>query len=294
VSQTFSFVNAGSNDYLLAAGDTGAQGNGENLVVDTYLPVNDDIIGNYRPGGNGSQSTGNWDIGANQRVSATVVNLISFTATEYKEGVYLRWQTGYEADNLGFHVYREGSDRQLYLLTPEMIAGSALLAGSKTVMTAGRHYEWWDTSVTGGAQASEQKYWIEDVDLSGKRTMHGPAYPEWSDGPLPGNASAELLSKFYMTVQGCYKDYQRAQALRDELSQTGQTVQAGQQIEQSALAETEGPEGPYGGDGQNEAASGLLSELASESAGPRGQDAIMTPHDDPMVYCLQGRSKDQC
>ena len=58
----------------------------------------------------------------------TVVKLTSFKATRYPEGTLLEWKTGYEVDNLGFHVYRE-ENGQLVRLTPEPVAGSALLAG---------------------------------------------------------------------------------------------------------------------------------------------------------------------
>lgn len=37
----------------------------------------------------------------------TAVNLISFAAANYDGEVLLRWRTGYEVDNMGFHVYRE-------------------------------------------------------------------------------------------------------------------------------------------------------------------------------------------
>ena len=33
--------------------------------------------------------------------------LLSFDATRYDRGVLLQWRTGYELDNLGFHLYRE-------------------------------------------------------------------------------------------------------------------------------------------------------------------------------------------
>lgn len=75
----------------------------------------------------------------------TAVALISFTATEYSSGILLQWKTGYEVDNLGFHVYREEGGN-LYRLTPELVAGSALLAGSGTHLTSGHSYQWWDFS----------------------------------------------------------------------------------------------------------------------------------------------------
>jgi len=77
----------------------------------------------------------------------TLVHLISFNAKQYGDHVKVEWRTGYEVDNLGFHVYREENGQRVRL-TPEPVAGSALLAGSRTALTAGHHYHWWDTSLS--------------------------------------------------------------------------------------------------------------------------------------------------
>ncbi len=76
----------------------------------------------------------------------------------------LRWRTGHEVSNLGFHVYRDG-----VRVTESLIAGSALLAGPQTALTAGNAYTWFDAA---GTAAST--YTIEDVDLNGTKTVHGP------------------------------------------------------------------------------------------------------------------------
>ena len=79
-------------------------------------------------------------------------------------GVLLTWQTGYEVSNLGFHVYRDG-----VRMTPSPIAGSALLAGARTVLTAGQAYRWVDEEGT-----ASSTYTLEDLDLDGTKTVHGP------------------------------------------------------------------------------------------------------------------------
>jgi hypothetical protein len=58
----------------------------------------------------------------------TAVALVSLDATAHPgRGVLVSWRTGYEVDNLGFHVYREvGGER--VRLTPSLVAGSALFA----------------------------------------------------------------------------------------------------------------------------------------------------------------------
>jgi hypothetical protein len=104
----------------------------------------------------------------------TAVKLKTFTATMTDAGVLLRWRTGHEVANLGFHVYREEAGQRLRL-TPSLLAGSALLAGPGTHMTAGHTYTWGDPAGMAGSQ-----YWLEDVDLNGTHTWHGPVSAAWT------------------------------------------------------------------------------------------------------------------
>ena len=83
--------------------------------------------------------------------SVTQITLHEFRARLADEGVQVEWSTDYEVSNLGFHVYRE-ENGEVYRLTPELIAGSALLAGADTPLTAGRQYRWWDTSARADVQ----------------------------------------------------------------------------------------------------------------------------------------------
>jgi hypothetical protein len=108
--------------------------------------------------------------------SVTAVKLQSLKARQGPEGVLIEWQTGYEVRNLGFNVYRDEGGRRIRL-NKELLAGSALMAGTHTVLRAGNAYSWFDPY--GGT------YWVEDVDLSGKRTLHGPVVPVPAEGPLP-------------------------------------------------------------------------------------------------------------
>ncbi|HXH09252.1 MAG TPA: C25 family cysteine peptidase [Alphaproteobacteria bacterium] len=127
--------------------------------------------------------------------STTAVQVESATATPVTgQGVQLRWRTGYEVDNLGFNVYREQGGRRTKL-NRSLIAGSALLAGPGTTLTAGRSYAWWDRSTSGSGAA---RYWLEDIDLNGQRSWHGPiavgppAHP--SSSPPLDQAQAMPLS----------------------------------------------------------------------------------------------------
>lgn len=103
--------------------------------------------------------------------STTAARVDSVTATPViGKGVQIHWRTGYEVDNLGFNLYRE-QDGQRTKLNPSLIAGSALLAGPGTTLTAGRSYAWWDRSASVSGAA---RYWLEDVDLNGQRSWYGP------------------------------------------------------------------------------------------------------------------------
>ena len=62
-------------------------------------------------------------------LTLTAVRLTAFDATRYDQGVLLKWRTGYEIDNLGFHVYREVNG-QLERVTRSLVAGSGLDGGS--------------------------------------------------------------------------------------------------------------------------------------------------------------------
>jgi hypothetical protein len=96
--------------------------------------------------------------------TSTLVSFNSLKATSEDGGVLVQWRTGFEVRNLGFHIYRDG-----VRVTTSPIAGSALLAGAKTRMTAGNSYSWFDASGT-----SSSSYSVEDIDLNGTKTMHGP------------------------------------------------------------------------------------------------------------------------
>ncbi|HEX8090117.1 MAG TPA: lamin tail domain-containing protein, partial [Blastocatellia bacterium] len=97
-------------------------------------------------------------------ISPTEARLVSFKATGGENGkVYLQWQTGYEVNNLGFNVYRDQGGKRT-LVTPQLVAGSALMVGPSTALTAGQSYSVWDSASDG----EDAQYWLEDVDLKGQ------------------------------------------------------------------------------------------------------------------------------
>jgi hypothetical protein len=121
---------------------------------------------------NWTSNSQNWAISAVslQPAAVTLVKLADFTATQSDAGVALRWQTGDELNNLGFNVYREQRGKRTRI-NPEIIAGSALLATQGTRLTAGQSYAWQDRA---GRGKDPVQYWLEDIDLDGTRTLHGP------------------------------------------------------------------------------------------------------------------------
>ncbi len=117
--------------------------------------------------------------------SSTAVDISSFQAFQQPDGtVVLEWRTHEESRNLGFHIYREGASGK-QRITPSLVAGSALLLRGSKPQHAAKLYRWIDTQPSGGAA-----YWIEDVDINGTRTMHGPAQVEG----LPAERAASFAA----------------------------------------------------------------------------------------------------
>ncbi len=153
-------------------------------------------------------------------LAPTAILLSSFGATAFEEGILLEWRTGFEANNLGFNMYREEGG-QLIQVNSDLIKGSGLMTGAETP-TASYSYTWWDMtsssqlsafsdqqngsqrSAVGGRYfapstqhlaLSTSKYWLEDIDLNGSRKIHGPVTPVFSHMPAPKKARAMLLSQ---------------------------------------------------------------------------------------------------
>jgi uncharacterized repeat protein (TIGR01451 family) len=108
----------------------------------------------------------------------TKIQLQSFAARMSQDSTgtnraILFWKTGGEAHNLGFNVYREQSGQRVRL-NPSLIAGSALLMTGALPKHSGKTYTWIDSSSASGSGA----YWLEDVDVNGTRTLHGPVTAE--------------------------------------------------------------------------------------------------------------------
>jgi uncharacterized repeat protein (TIGR01451 family) len=109
-------------------------------------------------------------------VAPTRITLRSFSARygTDKNGasrVMLIWKTGGESHNLGFNVYRELNGNRVRM-NPSIIAGSALMMNGALSRHAAKSYAWIDPAAPG----SGTSYWLEDIDVNGTRTMHGPVF----------------------------------------------------------------------------------------------------------------------
>jgi hypothetical protein len=101
-------------------------------------------------------------------LSSTVplaVTLASFDASVFAGGsVLLAWETVSEIDNAGFSLYRslsDGAPETWLAFVPSQAPGSS----------GGFAYTYIDQAVQPGVT---YWYWLEDVDLDGRTTLHGP------------------------------------------------------------------------------------------------------------------------
>jgi uncharacterized repeat protein (TIGR01451 family) len=133
-------------------------------------------------------STNNSSTAISTIQAATAVDLSSFRAfTRPGGGVLLEWKTREESRNLGFHLYREDAQGR-HQVDPSLIAGSALLLRGGQPQHKAKTYQWIDPQ--GNSLGS---YWIEDVDINGTRTLHGPVYAETASTNAEPFMQARLL-----------------------------------------------------------------------------------------------------
>jgi uncharacterized delta-60 repeat protein len=98
--------------------------------------------------------------------SPLAVDLDSFEATAAHGAVRLTWETASELDNQGFNLWRNSSPDG-----PAEQLNSALIPSQAPGSSQGFAYTWEDTDVVSGRT---YWYWLEDVDLNGTTTLHGP------------------------------------------------------------------------------------------------------------------------
>ncbi len=96
----------------------------------------------------------------------TAVTLASFEATPRDGAVLVTWETAAELDNAGFNLYRS-----ITLNGPYTQLNATLIPPQFPGEVIGGVYEWLDTDVQPGVI---YYYKLEDVDVKGVSTFHGP------------------------------------------------------------------------------------------------------------------------
>ena len=145
--------------------------------------------------------------------SASCVKLASFRARQEDEGVALEWETSFEVDILGFHVYRE-VDGKFYRVTADLVPGSVFKVGAGRELPAGQSYMHWDglSECTGN-----ELYWLDSVELNGARASFGPIRPEVYGQPIPKRIKARFRSIGKHQLSRT-RALGKIRALREELS----------------------------------------------------------------------------
>jgi hypothetical protein len=103
--------------------------------------------------------------GIGDACTPTAITLASFTATPKSGKIILEWTTGDETDNLGFNIYRADSENGGFIKI------NSTLIPSKVGSGLGTSYEFIDNNVR---NRTAYFYKLEDVDVNGVKTMHGP------------------------------------------------------------------------------------------------------------------------
>ena len=97
----------------------------------------------------------------------TEVDLVSFSAHPEGSAIQVDWETATERDNLGFNLYRATSpDGERTKLN------AALIPSFSPGGNLGGTYAY--TDIFDLQPGTVYYYWLEDMDMSGKLTLHGP------------------------------------------------------------------------------------------------------------------------
>ena len=107
------------------------------------------------------------DNGPSETINPLAVTLAEFHAAQQGDAVLVTWETVSKLNNRGFNLYRgtlpDGPDRQLNAtLIPSQSQGSP----------GGFTYTWEDAVDL--VPGTSYFYWLDDVDLDGAVTRHGP------------------------------------------------------------------------------------------------------------------------
>lgn len=188
-------------------------GGGGGLIVTSNTPASRVVTGGAngvttqgkdaygaQPGGVGTTATATFNdipgtgTGSTCLAKTTGINLIALESFQFGKKVMVRWSTGYESKNLGFHVYREVNGVR-ERITPSLIAGAAFSVGSERFelnATDSHSYIWIDELASKTGPVS---YWLDEIDLSGQVTRYGPVSPRLETGKMPKVYRSALINR---------------------------------------------------------------------------------------------------
>ena len=111
--------------------------------------------------------------GISDPTTPLAVTLADFSAVQQGDHVLLTWETNSELNNRGFNLYRgtsaAGPDRQL---------NETLIPSQSQGNPGGFIYTWEDRAEL--VPGTSYFYWVEDVDINGAATMHGPVSVDYT------------------------------------------------------------------------------------------------------------------
>ncbi len=106
--------------------------------------------------------------------TVTLVTLTDFTATKLNGAIFIEWETDMELDNAGFNIWRSEAEQGEYVKINDSL-----------IQAEGSDYQY---SFTDDAVVKGNTYYykLEDLDLNGTATFHGPVSTKRSHkGLLP-------------------------------------------------------------------------------------------------------------
>ncbi len=93
--------------------------------------------------------------------------LASFDAAQVGEAIRVSWETVSELNNLGFNLWRGTNPA-----APDQQLNASLIPSQGPGSGQGFSYEWLDSANL--VNNTTYYYWLEDMDISGQTTRHGP------------------------------------------------------------------------------------------------------------------------
>ena len=137
--------------------------NGSTWVQVGGAPALSTVGSNHCAQVSGITTSGAWTLATG---TPTAVTLNYFTATHVGDHNTLAWETVSELHNLGFNLWRGTS-----VSGPNVKLNDLLIPSQAPGGTDGYAYSYNDFAITNSAS---YYYWLEDVDLNGTVTRHGP------------------------------------------------------------------------------------------------------------------------